>query len=244
MRTCTCFFSLMTPAPWQAEQGEVIMEPLGLAHLPLTLAAGTGLARTAGLPAIPLAPGAAHAAFHRQTAIQSPGGFLQGQHHRLSQVGARLGLIRPVPGASETEEIPEDLPKGTEDIFEAAESAQVQARQPGIAIKVVKLTLLRVGQDLVCLGNLFEPVFRHLIPGVLVRVILEGQPPVSGSDLLQGSLSRDLQNFIVGRHPETTTSPLGLQMPAHLSHRPLLLSSDYPLSRMTPKCCRRNQADF
>jgi hypothetical protein len=95
-----------------------------------------------------------------------------------------LGLIRPLPGASETEEILEGLPERAENIFEATEAADVQARQPGITVEVVKLALFQVGQDLVSLGNLFEPVFRHLIPGVLVRVILEGQPPVSGPDFL------------------------------------------------------------
>ena len=99
-----------------------------MADLPLTLAAETGLARAAGLTAVALALRATAAAFHSQAGIHTPGGFLQSQHHRLSQVRAGLGLIRSVPGASETEEILEGLPERVEDIFEAVEAADVQAR--------------------------------------------------------------------------------------------------------------------
>ncbi len=99
---------------------EDFQESLRLADLPLTLAAGTGLARAVGLRAVPLAPGATDAAFHGQAVIQTPGGLLQGQHHRLAEIRTGLGLIRPALGASETEEILEDLPEGAEDILEAA----------------------------------------------------------------------------------------------------------------------------
>ena len=135
----------MTPAPWQTEQGdsddgagplairtgvEDFQKPRGLADLPRALAAGTGLTRAAGFRAVALALRATHAAFHLQAGFQSPGGFLQGQHHRLPQVRAGLGLIPPLPGASETEEIFEGLPEGVEDIFEAVEGARSRPANP------------------------------------------------------------------------------------------------------------------
>ncbi len=158
----------MVPAPLAIRTGvEDFQKPRRQAHLPLTLAAGTGLTRAAGFRPVAPALGAAHAAFHLQAGFHSPGGFLQAQHHRLSQIRAGLGLIPSLLGASATEEFFEGLPEGAENIFEAIEGAKVQAGQPGITVEVIKLTLFRIGQDLVGFGNLFESVFRPLSPRFL-----------------------------------------------------------------------------
>jgi hypothetical protein len=98
--------------------------------------------------------------------------------------------------------------------LKAAEAAHVQTGQPGIAVKVVKLALFGVGQNLISFGNPLELFFRHLVPGVLVRMIPEGQPPVGGPDFLQGGVAHDLQDLIIVRHSETTSSPWELRMAA------------------------------
>ncbi len=103
-------------------------------------------------------------------------------------------------------------PKELKISLKPSKVVQLQARQAGGPVEVVKLAFFRVGQNPVSFGNLFKFFLRLLIPGVLVRVIQEGQPPVSGFDLLLGGLSQDLQNLIIVRHPEATTCPLGLKM--------------------------------
>ena len=127
----------MTPAPWQRVQGEVMMgrtpgnpagvvnlhDTLGLAHLALPLAAGTGLGRAAGLRGLAPAPGTAYPAFHHQAVLQSPGDFFQGQDHWLPQISPGLRLILALPGASKTEEIFEGLPEGAENILETIKAA-------------------------------------------------------------------------------------------------------------------------
>ena len=123
-----------------------------MADLPFTLAAGAGLTLGAGLLALPPQ--------RRQLTRRSTSRLVSRPRATSSrvrttgfQVGAGLGLSRPAPGASEAEEIFEHLPEGAEDLFKAVEAADVQARQAGMAIKVVELALFAVRQDLVGFGN-------------------------------------------------------------------------------------------
>ena len=81
------------------------------------------MGRAAGLRAVSLALGAAHPTFYDQAFLQSPGDFLQAQHHRLAQISPGLRLIPSLPGASETEEIFKGIPEGAENILETVKTA-------------------------------------------------------------------------------------------------------------------------
>src|SRR4029079_9970423 len=69
--------------------------------------------------------------------------------------------------------------------------------RPGVAELVVHLPLLRVGQDLVGLGQFLEFGLRLLVPGVLVRVVLLGELAVRLLDLVGGRAAADAQDFVV-----------------------------------------------
>jgi len=128
---------------------EDFQESPGLVHLACAGAADTGLGRALRLgPAAGALP-ADDAMRDGHAGAETPGGLFQAQHHPLAQVGPGLGLFLAVPGTPEAKKIFEGLPEGAEDLLEAVEATQVQARQTGIAVQVIKLTPLGVYQDLV-----------------------------------------------------------------------------------------------
>ena len=67
----------------------------------------------------------------------------------------------------------------------------------GMAETVVEAALLRVGQDRVGLGRLLELLFRLLVAGIAVRVMLERQLAVRALDLLVAGLTVDAQDLVV-----------------------------------------------
>ena len=159
--------------------------PLGLAHLAPAAAIRAGPAFGAGLQTATVARLATDAPLHFDGGNEAPGHFLQGQDHLVPEIGPGLVLIGPVAGAAVIKEIFKHLPEGTEEVFKAAETAQVQAFQTSLAVKVIDLAFFRIRQDLVGFRDAPEVPFRHLVPGVPIRVILQGQAPVGDFDLLR-----------------------------------------------------------
>jgi hypothetical protein len=158
------------------------------------------LALGAGLLAIAPASPAADPPGHFQVGVHSLDHLLQGQDHLVAEVGSWLGPSGPAALPPKTEEIFENLAKGAENIIKAAEAPHIQTGQAGMAVKVVKLPLLSVGQDLIGFGNALELLFRQPIPGVLIRMVPQGQPAVRALDLLQGGAPRNPQDFIIIIH--------------------------------------------
>ena len=62
---------------------------------------------------------------------------------------------------------------------------------------VVTLTFLRVAQDLVCLGALFEFGLSLFIVGVLVGMALDCHPPIRAFYLIGGGVFANAQNLII-----------------------------------------------
>ena len=113
---------------------EELQEAPRLADLTLAAAAGAGLPLGAGLQAVAAATPATYPALHFQAGFQTMGHFLQGQDHPVTQIGAGLGPVGPGPMAPEAEEFFEHLPKGAEDIFKTAKTADIHAGQPRLAV--------------------------------------------------------------------------------------------------------------
>src|SRR6185503_724254 len=57
--------------------------------------------------------------------------------------------------------------------------------------------LLGVAQDAVGLGRLLEPLLGLLVPRVAVGVVLHGQAPVGGLDLLLRGVAGDAEQLVV-----------------------------------------------
>ncbi len=100
--------------------------------------------------------------------------------------GGRPGAEERVHDVAEREAGPEPAGAGT-----AGRGERVRAQ-------VVHLPLVRVGQHLVRLGDLLEPVLRLRV-GVDVRVQLARQPPVGLLDLLRARVAADAEHGVVVR---------------------------------------------
>ena len=71
---------------------------------------------------------------------------------------------------------------------------------PAVAVLVVLAALLGVGEDLVGVGDLFELRLGGLVARVDVRVMLAGELPVGGTDLLLGGIALDAEGFVEAGH--------------------------------------------
>src|SRR5262249_57928366 len=112
--------------------------------------------------------------------LRAEGRLLEGQLEVVAEVGAAAG---PAPAApeevAEAKEVAEDVAEVRED-----RGVEAAAPEPGVPEAVVALALLGVAEDAVGLGRLLEALLRLLVARVAVRVVLEGQLPVGGLDLL------------------------------------------------------------
>jgi hypothetical protein len=121
--------------------------------------------------------------------------FLEGEVEVVAQVAAPARSA-PRPAAEhvpEAEEVTEDVAEVGEDRgIEAARAAQA-----GVAVGVVALLLVGVAEHAVGLGRLLEALLGLLVPGVAVGMILEGELPVGGLDLLIGGGPRDPEDLVV-----------------------------------------------
>jgi len=57
--------------------------------------------------------------------------------------------------------------------------------------------LLRVGEDLIGFGNFLEFLFRLLVAGIAVRVMLERELPIGLFDLVFAGAAIDTEQFVV-----------------------------------------------
>jgi hypothetical protein len=66
-----------------------------------------------------------------------------------------------------------------------------------VSVGVVTASLLRVPEDAVGLRRLLEALLGLPVPRVAIGVVLEGQLPVGGLDLLLGGIARDSKDLVV-----------------------------------------------
>ena len=111
--------------------------------------------------------------------------------------------------AAHPEEVLEDVGEVAEDVAHVFEAMEALVAQAGVAVLVVEAAFLRVAQDLVGLGGLFEELL-GLVAGVAVGVVFEGLFAVGGLDLGGRGLAVHAQNFvIIPLHDLTFAKSLG-----------------------------------
>ena len=84
----------------------------------------------------------------------------------------------PAPALAEEvaeEAAAEDVAERRHDVFGVAEVVDARPFQAGVAVAVVPLALVLVGEDLVRLGRFLEPLLGLGVARVLVGMILQGQ---------------------------------------------------------------------
>lgn len=144
------------------------------------MALGADLRRGAGGAAAALTGGALLHALHRQLLFAAEGGLRKAQGYADPDALAPLRAVAALLLAAEAaaEEAAEDVPQIAE-IETAAETAALTGAVIGIGAGKAELViaglLLRIGQDLVGLVDLFELLLGLLVAGVHVRVIFAGQ---------------------------------------------------------------------
>ena len=66
-----------------------------------------------------------------------------------------------------------------------------------MAEAVVARAFVRIVEDLERFGRFLEAFDRFLVAGVLVRMVLDGEPPIGRSDLAVTRGARDAQHFVI-----------------------------------------------
>ena len=174
--------------------------PAALAHLAPASAAGASLALGAGLKTVPLTFPAGGAALHLELGFHPLDHVLEREARPHPQVRSSLSLRSSPAAPAEPEEVLENFPQAAEEVVKAA---QIHPLQPGLTIEVIEPALLGIGQDLVGFRDPFEVLFRVSVPGVAVRVVLQGQPPVGAFQVLQQGGPGEFQEFVVVPHLST-----------------------------------------
>ena len=77
-----------------------------------------------------------------------------------------------------------------------AEVVERRPFEPGVAVAVVPLPLLLVGEDLVRLGRFLELLLGLVVARVVVRVVLQGQLPVGFLDVVGRGVAADSEHFV------------------------------------------------
>ena len=103
-----------------------------------------------------------------------------------------------IAGPAEVESLKSEPPTGLRSAaFEDSFSIET--------VQVVKLTLQRITEDVVCLRNPLETIFRMAIARIYVRVKAPGKLPEGPLDVIDGSLpvhfKNDVEIVIVGHGP-------------------------------------------
>jgi hypothetical protein len=176
-------------------------EPLLIAQLSAALAlrAGGRLRVLGG--ARPVAGLARLLAGNLHRGLGALGGFDEGNLEVVAQIGAALRAAAPAAAAEDVAEA-EHVAQAAEDVLEAGEDVGIDAAgggaaQAGVAEAVVHVALVGVGEHRVGLRALLEPLFRDLVPGIPVRVVLQRELAVGALDLLVRRGTLDGQYLVV-----------------------------------------------
>ena len=130
------------------------------------------------------------------------GRFLERDLEVVAQVGAALRAAPAAAAGAEDVAETEDVAEAAEDVLEPGEDVGVEAAggraaQAGVAEAVVHVALVGVGEHRVGLGRLLEQVFRLLVAGIAIGVMLERQLAVGALDFLVGRGLGDPEHFVV-----------------------------------------------
>src|SRR5262249_52056974 len=110
--------------------------------------------------------------------------------------------------------------------FPARRRREIRACLPVRAELIIALALLRIGEDVICLPDVFEFLLRSFVPGVDVRMILARQLAVGFLDLVRCRGARHSEDLIVI-----------LELDSHSSWSPFWVMGQRP-----PHCATRTRA--
>ena len=121
------------------------------------------------------------------------------QHAPEARSRPRSGPAPRPAEAAEKIAQPEEVPEHRENVVNVRVLPVVDARpaQARLAELVVPPALVRVGEDLVGLGALFEACLGLSVARVAVGVVLDRALPVAGLDLIGRGSARDPENVVI-----------------------------------------------
>lgn len=127
---------------------------------------------------------------HLDLGVHAKNGVLEADLEIVADVLAALRAIAPAAAATAAEEIAEtSAEEVAENVAEIGESVGVEAAgcalalQAGVAKAVIGGPFLRVAEDAVCLGGFLKLIFRRRIVGVMIGMVLPGEPAVRGLNI-------------------------------------------------------------
>jgi hypothetical protein len=114
-----------------------------------------------------------------------------------AQVRPTLHTGTPSATAAETEKIFENAAEAGEDVFESSESGKSRSLESFVAKLVVDLPFVGIPQNFIGLCGFLEFLFGFLVSRILVRMVLEGQFPVGGLELVGTGFAANAEYFVV-----------------------------------------------
>ena len=145
----------------------------------------------------PLALGAELLAGDLDRLGRAPGGLDSSISSFISRSWPGRGPAAALAEEVAEEAAAEDVAEGRHDVFGVAEVVDPRPFEPGVAVAVVPLALRLVGEDLVRLGRLLEPLLGLGVARVLVRVVLQGQLPIGLLDLVGRGVALHAEDFVI-----------------------------------------------
>src|SRR5574337_431614 len=193
-RASTIAASLLNDAPLAPTSRAGLADRQKALRVPDLAAATAGTTGDGGCPrlrAAPFAGGTGFQPWDRNLFFYPEDRFLETDLKVVAQICATGGGPTRRSPKEPVEEILEYRPKPG--FAKSPESRPF----PGNSEPIVRRSLLGIVQDLIGFGRLLELLFRCLIAGVLVRVILMGQPTVGPLDLIGTGVPVHPKHFVV-----------------------------------------------
>ena len=152
----------------------------------------------AGLAAVAAAHLAAHQALQLERLVAAARRLEEADGHLDLHVVALLDARATAAAAAAREaEAAEHVGEVRQDVLDAAEALEAGLARSRVAVLVVQLALLRVGQYLVGLGQLLEAIFRSEVAGVAVGMVLHRQALESLPDFTGRGVTFNPQHFVI-----------------------------------------------
>src|SRR4029453_9705125 len=144
-------------------------------------------------------------------------GERQAQAHPdgLAPPGPRAGPGAAPERVAAAEELAQQVVEGGPEAGERVTGLAAHALHPGLAVGVVALALVRVGQHGVGLVDLAAPLLGLGVVAAHVRVVLAGQPPPGALDLVLAGGPVDAQQLVVVAHPLPVSLKYAAEIAGH-----------------------------
>src|SRR5688572_20826334 len=129
------------------------------------------------------------------------GRFVEGNLEVVAQVGAALDTAAPVAAAKDVAKA-EDVAEAAEDVLEAGEDVRIEAAgrgtaESGVAVTIIEVPFVGVGQDGVGLRRLLEFLLGRVVARIPVGVVLQRELAVGALDLPFAGRPRDPEHVVI-----------------------------------------------